>query len=154
MLILLGDADLSTELAAIYSSIQTVLDIRHKYLKISLQRPHDNPKDSLSWKIYPPPPPPAWNAHAQKQPEATGPLDSSMSDATKSFWAGTERTDDLEAGRKPGHDVGEDFRLENCEIPGRDNCVFELDDQGVYQVYETDADKGIKSVFQNIWIRF
>ncbi|CAZ85602.1 unnamed protein product [Tuber melanosporum] len=104
------DPALSAELSTIYTNVQKILDIRHKYLRVSLQGHADNPKDDPSWKIYPPPPPPVWkeeaNATAQKE------------------------------ARKPGQNIGGDFIFEECEIPGEDEMEFRKDGHGVFQVYE------------------
>lgn len=64
-------------------------------------------------------------------------------EAEKSFWAGTDRHHKGENARKPGHDVGGDFEIDQCEIPGLDDCTFSLDAGGVFQVYESEADQGI-----------
>lgn len=105
---------MSSELSAIYTNIQQVLDLRHKYLRVSLQGEQDNPKDDPSWNIYPPPPPPVW-----------------VEDPKQEHVPAQEAE-----GRKPGEDVGEDFELEKVEIPGEDEMEFRIDDKGVYQVYE------------------
>src|SRR5690348_2197060 len=42
------DTGLTAELSTIYTNIQKILDLRHKYLRLSLQRPTDNPKDDPS----------------------------------------------------------------------------------------------------------
>jgi AMP deaminase len=128
---------LSAELSAIYTNIQKVLDLRHKYLRVSLQGHADNPKDDPSWKIYPPPPPPVWI----EEPRLAGPgfqggMEMNESNtAEKSFWAGSDKPQQ-EKHRKPGEDIGEDFLFDEVEIPGADEMVFRLDDKGVYQVYE------------------
>jgi AMP deaminase len=145
----LGDHTLSSELSAIYTNIQKVLDLRHKYLRVSLQRNGDSPKDDPSWKIYPPPPPPVW----VEDPSATSGAQNSVSNeataAERSFWAGHEKYNSGKR-RKPGEDIGEDFVFEECEILGPDEMVFRLDDKGVYQVYENR--KGIIALV-NAWPR-
>jgi AMP deaminase len=131
-------------LSAIYTNIQKVLDLRHKYLRVSLQRHGDNPKDDPSWNIYPPPPPPVW----VEETRSTGQDGTEMNEtsaAEKSFWAGNERPRQ-EKHRKPGEDIGEDFVFEEVEIPGADEMEFRMDDKGVYQVYENKKGKQI-SVF-------
>ncbi|KAA8907325.1 hypothetical protein FN846DRAFT_700560 [Sphaerosporella brunnea] len=145
------DPALSAELSAIYTNIQKVLDLRHKYLRVSLQGDQDNPKDDPSWKIYPPPPPPVW----VEEPRSAAPGQqggtemNETSAAEKSFWAGSEKPIPTKH-RKPGEDIGEDFVYEEVEIPGADEMVFRLDDKGVYQVYENkkalDNDMPIVSI--------
>jgi AMP deaminase len=99
------------------------LDLRHKYLRLSLQGHADNPKDDPSWKIYPPPPPPVWVEDGTQHPATP--------QANEDGTSNVERE-----GRKQGLDIGEDFALDECEIPNEDEMEFKLDDQGVYQVYE------------------
>lgn len=43
--------------------------------------------------------------------------------------------------RKPGQDIGSDFELEECPIPGADEMEYRLDDTGVFQVYENRKGK-------------
>ena len=59
------------------------------------------------WKIYPPPPKPHW--------ESRDPFEQAAPSA------------------EPGKQY--EFQMEECEIPGEHPYVFELDSQGVYQVY-------------------
>lgn len=59
------------------------------------------------WRIYPKPPPPHWH------------------------WADTAAVP-----RKPEEHVEEEFEFENCEIPGADTRDFEIDERGVYQIYD------------------
>lgn len=59
------------------------------------------------WKIYPKPPPPHWH------------------------W-----TDKEIMQHKPSSEEDEEFVFENCEIPGPSDWGFEIDERGVYQVYE------------------
>lgn len=73
------------------------------------------PPDSLEspfkpWRIYPKPPPPHWH----------------WSDASA-------------VPRQPGEHVEEEFAFEQCEIPGPgpEPREFEIDERGVYQVYES-----------------
>jgi AMP deaminase len=55
-----NDSSITAELSAIYTNIRKVLDLRHKYIRLSLQGADDNPKDDPRWNIYPPPPEPVW----------------------------------------------------------------------------------------------
>lgn len=128
------DPVLSAELTTIYTNVQKILDLRHKYLRVSLQGHADNPKDDPSWKIYPPPPPPVWVEDPFQRPVTSQGNESGA--ATWGTNSGELRPRTEKEGRKPGHDIGEDFVLEECEIPGEDEMEFKLDEQGVYQVYE------------------
>ena len=107
----------ASELNSIYTNIQRILDLRHKYIRLSLQQPGDNPKDDQNWPIYPPPPQPVWDE------ENNRPLDNAGSG---NKW------------RKPGCDIGEDFDMdEMLPFPGESEMAYRLDDHGVFQVYET-----------------
>ncbi|KAJ2845422.1 AMP deaminase, partial [Coemansia erecta] len=48
------------ELKRIGDALTRCMALRNKYMKLSLQREADNPRNSPAWKIYPPAPPPAW----------------------------------------------------------------------------------------------
>ncbi|OLY77992.1 AMP deaminase [Smittium mucronatum] len=50
----------SSEISDVAKKINRAIDIRDKYMNLSLQIERDNPKNSASWLIYPPPPPPSW----------------------------------------------------------------------------------------------
>ncbi|WPG97841.1 Hypothetical protein R9X50_00062200 [Acrodontium crateriforme] len=116
-----GDSGVTSELTAIYSNIQKILDIRHKYMRLSLQGPTDNPRDDPAWKIYPPMPEPSW---LENKESANG------TDST------TKKTP--KRPRKMGQDIGEDFALEDClPCPETGEMKYKLDEAGVYQVYET-----------------
>ncbi|RPA77940.1 AMP deaminase [Ascobolus immersus RN42] len=117
------DQALSEELSAIYTNVQKVLDLRHKYMRLSLQGQTDNPKDDPSWKIYPKPPPPTW-VEAGTEP---------MTDSQIL----TRQHEAREASKKLGQNVGWDFNMDEVEIPGPDEYYYELDPHGVYQVYES-----------------
>lgn len=151
------DRSIHPELQEMSSMIQRVLDLRHKYIELSLQRPNDNPKDHPDWKVYPEPPKPVWTE------DTTVPTSPSMttSRASSSMLFGGEH--DLSQSRsqaslasvaeepvhprpvsppkkqrKPGQDIGSDFDLSHFEpMPGEDGTMtFELDQGSVYQVYE------------------
>ncbi|KAG0636083.1 hypothetical protein HOY80DRAFT_386128 [Tuber brumale] len=128
------DPALSAELSTIYTNVQKILDIRHKYLRVSLQGHADNPKDDPSWKIYPPPPPPVWvedgTPHPQT-PKGSAGSSQEIEGAKKEANAAAQKE-----ARKPGQNIGEDFIFEECEIPGEDEMEFRKDGHGVFQVYE------------------
>ncbi|CCO29132.1 AMP deaminase [Rhizoctonia solani AG-1 IB] len=120
---------LTPELKQLYSSLRRCLELRDKYMSVSLQRLGDDPRHydggnstgALAegssdnhprfkpWKIYPPPPPPHWKfrAHDTSVPEIS-------------------QTED---GDVP-------FDFSNCEIPGSMPWEWEVDEKGVFQVYE------------------
>ncbi|KAI1373595.1 AMP deaminase [Hypoxylon crocopeplum] len=149
-----SDPHITAELSTIFQNIQKILDIRHKYIRLSLQRDGDNPKDDPSWDIYPPPPEPAWvgpNINHDSHGANTG--SNSMSNSTvlpAQFGAqrpgdpGTATTDAehrrMPRRRKPGHDIGEDFDMADVlPLPQGSEFAFRLDENGVYQVFENDA---------------
>jgi AMP deaminase len=125
----MSDDSITTELSSIYTNIQKVLDLRHKYIRLSLQRNLDNPKDDPASRIYPPHPEPVWNDSSKERRNAGSSLQNS---------GVLEPTEPSKPPRKMGTNIGEDFRLEDClPVPGEGEMAFRLDSSGVYQVYET-----------------
>ena len=150
--------DISPELSAISINIKRVLDIRHKYIKLSLQRPGDNPKDDPDWRIYPPPPNPTWDEKKSRPvgqtsgsnslssskilPADMNQLQSNLSPV--SFQDRDSTQPQLPVSptvkhRKPGQDIGEDFdMLDLLPLPAKDqHTSFRLDQGSVYQVFQT-----------------
>lgn len=68
------------------------------------------------WKIYPPPPPPHWH------PAINSDKPSTNLDASRRTVAGNE-----------------EFKFEECEIPGSDSWEYAIDDRGVFQIYTSNA---------------
>jgi AMP deaminase len=135
-----SDASITAELSAIYSNIQRILDVRHKYMRQSLQGDFDNPKDEPEWEIYPPHPEPAWD-HNRAQNSL---MNSAILDPDTPTKA--ERR-----SRKPGEDIGGDFFMEDLlPLPGADDMIFRMDDNGVYQVYENSRAAAIDSPVVNV----
>ncbi|KAF2836509.1 AMP deaminase [Patellaria atrata CBS 101060] len=123
-----NDATVQTELTTIYTQIQKVLDLRHKYIRLSLQGQNGNPKDEPNWRIYPPHPEPAWEPNKD-----TG--GNSLSNSLT-----IDREQSAKPARKPGTNIGEDFEIEDLlPVPPPSEMDFKLDDNGVYQVYENSA---------------
>ncbi|KAI2625125.1 hypothetical protein GGS21DRAFT_531416 [Xylaria nigripes] len=149
-----NDPHITAELSAIFRNIQQVLEIRHKYIRLSLQRDGDNPKDGSSWQIYPPPPEPAWTDPPPDH-HATGPnsLSNSMhlSSPTSQLRVGDaavgehDTTPDAERKqppkrRKAGQNIGEDFDMSVLlPLPAASEFTFRMDEKGVYQVFENAA---------------
>ncbi|KAF2013145.1 AMP deaminase [Aaosphaeria arxii CBS 175.79] len=123
----MSDSSVTAELSSIYTNIQKVIDLRHKYIRLSLQGNFDNPKDDPSWKIYPPHPEPVWD-ELKGRPMGT----SSLQNSTV-----LDPADAPKPPRKMGRDIGEDFCKEDLPIPGPSELSFRLDESGVFQVYET-----------------
>ena len=142
----------SQEFLHIFQSLEKCLSLRDKYMQVSLQRLGDNPRDHdghfhgldskitdvsgvrpdadisaytspdsevklprspfKPWRIYPRPPPPHWHWTDDTEPV---------------------HGDETEAGK-------EEFVFEKCEIPRSHNgWDFELDETGVYQVYNASG---------------
>ncbi|KAK9461873.1 uncharacterized protein V1516DRAFT_711323 [Lipomyces oligophaga] len=115
------DDDIDDEIRVVCGSIERCLQLRQKYMTISNQRYNDNPRDSPSWKIYPPPPAPSWTK--SKEPLVDG--------------------EEPETSKRPdGVDgVGWDFHFDKCLIPEIDDGTdFEIDFSGVYQVTRPRSD--------------
>ena len=140
-----SDANVTAELSAIYSNVQKVLDIRHKYMRLSLQGASDNPKDDGSWRIYPPHPDPHWDLNAGSA-TATG-----MSNSAVFSPAGGNLEPKRKSQRKMGQDIGEDFDMEELlPLPEPSEMNFHLDANGVYQVYETSKSAELDSPIVSI----
>jgi AMP deaminase len=166
-----SEESIVSEVQQICEKIKTLLDLRQKYIKVSLQCPGDNPKDDENWEIYPPPPNPVWNEHkARQQPQDYIPPNSTSSSlymadlraknasgADLSTWTsnmsqtGSDRggppsPTGVKKARKQGHDIGEDFDLSECIIPGKDPRLrYEMDEGSVFQVYD-ESDKPLVEV--------
>ncbi|KAJ4345522.1 AMP deaminase [Didymosphaeria variabile] len=124
----MDDSSVAAELGAIYTNVQKVLDIRHKYMRLSLQGNFDNPKDDPSWRIYPPHPEPVWKAK-ERQNASSSLQSSTVLDPNEA---------PLKAPRKMGKDIGEDFNMDDLlPLPGAAEMSYRLDESGVFQVYET-----------------
>ncbi|KAF2132958.1 AMP deaminase 3 [Dothidotthia symphoricarpi CBS 119687] len=126
----MSDSSVTAELTAIYTNVQKVLDLRHKYIRLSLQRNFDSPKDEPGWRIYPPHPEPVWNDSSKERRNAGT---SSMQNS-----AILEPSEPAKAPRKMGTNIGEDFHIDDLlPVPGAAEMSFRLDGSGVFQVYET-----------------
>ncbi|KAM3446897.1 hypothetical protein MY3296_009231 [Beauveria thailandica] len=106
----------TSELAAITRDIRKIVDLRRRYVMLSSQGPDDNPRDSEDWEIYPPPPEPAWReaSHANSR--------FARHNATSA------------------NDSSQEFDMDNLmPLPGDDDCTFELDSNGVYQILDNES---------------
>ena len=155
-----ANPEINAELSTIFKNIQKILDIRRKYIGLSLQGPADNPKDDPNWNIYPPPPEPAWTEDREKAARGAHSANNSMQnslvlnvdkqrsgDQYSDLGTGSPRKSNAKK-RKPGQDIGEDFDLEDLmPVPGPSKMTYRLDDNGVFQVYVDDkADTPVVNV--------
>jgi AMP deaminase len=125
-----SDASVSAELTAIYTNVQKVLDLRHKYIRLSLQGDFDNPRDDPSWRIYPPHPEPVWNDSSKERRNASSSMQNSV------ILEPSEQPQ--KPPRKMGTNIGEDFFMDDLlPLPGPSEMSFRMDSGGVFQVYET-----------------
>ena len=132
-----SDAAVTSELNAIYTNIQKILDLRHKYIRLSLQETGDNPKDDLGWNTYPPPPDPVWDEE-NNQPFATQSGANSLTNSRVLSPDASQTTSSTRKPRKPGQDIGEDFEMSDLlPLPDESEMTFKLDENSVFQVYET-----------------
>lgn len=137
-----ADASVTAELSSILKNVQKILDIRHKYIRLSLQGPQDNPKDDPSWPIYPPPPQPAWVEEQDKAVNGTHGPNSVNNSLNNSMTLPAEHAapnshPKRKKIRKPGEDIGSDFDMADLEpLPGPSEMTYGLDANGVYQVFE------------------
>lgn len=97
-----------SELIELFANVRMCLDLRHKYLDLSLQRDElANPKNQEDWVIYPPPPKPTYKSKNRFNKDAH------------------DKDDD------------QDFDFCQCHIPDYDlNCKYKLtrNDDDVYVV--------------------
>lgn len=170
-----NDAHITSELSSIYTNIQKILDIRHKYIRLSLQEDGDNPKDEPNWNIYPPPPEPAWYEEKDRANTTNGmnSQNNSMSNSMvlpqeRPQTRGSDHVRNVSSAasmtgqspvtpraprkkRKPGQDIGEDFYMEDLlPVPGPGEMTFRLDANGVYQVYENSKAEELDTPVINI----
>ncbi|TPX17425.1 uncharacterized protein E0L32_003068 [Thyridium curvatum] len=154
-----ADPQITSELGNIFKNVQKILDIRHKYIRLSLQGPTDNPKDDPSWSIYPPPPEPAWVAEHETLMHGTRAQNSvtnSLANSTVLPEQNAHPSPDHKGDRpplepelnkapkqrrKPGEDIGSDFDMEDLlPLPGPSEMSYNQDKTGVYQVYENERE--------------
>lgn len=141
-------SDISPELSAISVNIKKVLDIRHKFISLSLQGLNDNPKDGSDWKIYPPPPSPTWDSNKNRPRDQTPDENSLSSSKVLLEESETSKAKRMSSGslppfsptvkpRKPGQDIGQDFDMSDLlPLPSADDSIsFGLDKGSVYQIY-------------------
>ena len=100
---------ITDDIVQIYHGIQHCFELRRKYIRTSLQRDYDNPKNNVDhWKIYPESPKPRVTEYNAWQ---------------------DNKHDLLNVA------VGEDFKMSDFQIPGPSNETHRLE-VGVYQVYD------------------
>ncbi|KAI0689543.1 hypothetical protein BC835DRAFT_1368440 [Cytidiella melzeri] len=146
-----------SEFASIFESLNKCLELRDKYMTVSGQMLGFNPKDHDGhfsgldshiadvagtrpdvdpasvptpespfepWRIYPKPPPPHWH------------------------WSDTAAVP-----HKAEEKTEEEFDFESCNIPGSDSRAFQIDERGVYQIYDNLEAPEKKPIFNIPTIR-
>jgi AMP deaminase len=102
--------------------------------------------ESKAWKIYPEPPPPHWHWKGAGLPEGEGGegYDESGRAADGHVKGVPVDTFAEEKAKNRGTNGSEGFNMDDCEIPGADGreWEFEMDEAGVYQVYDKPGMKG------------
>ncbi|ODV91611.1 hypothetical protein CANCADRAFT_29987 [Tortispora caseinolytica NRRL Y-17796] len=107
------DPEVVAELTKIYTDVAKCINIRRKYMEISLQRPGDDPRNSDDWHVYPEHPKPMYKE-------------------TKEWSQG-------EGERKFGENIGEDFDFSKCDIPGLDSRVeYRISPTGVFEIFDAN----------------
>ena len=146
----LQDTEIPLELSSICLNIKRVLEIRHKYIDLSLQGPGDNPKDAPHWKIYPPPPNPIWDSN-KNRPVNQVTDGNSLSNKSPLLGESDDHSHDRLSSnaplpvsptvkqRKAGQNIGEDFDMADLlPLPGKDKTIsYTLDESSVYQISQT-----------------
>ncbi|KAJ4413783.1 AMP deaminase [Gnomoniopsis sp. IMI 355080] len=149
-----ADPSITAELSTILKNVQKILDIRHKYIRLSLQGPTDNPKDDPSWPIYPPPPQPAWVEEHEKALHGSHPQNSVNNSMNNSMTLPSGHPPEeapKRKKRKPGEDIGSDFDMADLEpFPGPSEMTYGLDPNGVYQVFENEEAKAADTPAVNV----
>ncbi|KAK6465619.1 AMP deaminase [Scheffersomyces coipomensis] len=109
----------SEELIEFFENVKVCLDIRHKYLKLSLQDDEmENPKNRDDWVVYPPPPKPTYKSKNRFNQ-----------------LPGTENEEE------------EEFDFSKCDIPEPQNKhYYKLNSESVYQVYDKETDEPLVEV--------
>lgn len=149
-----ADPSVTAELSSILKNVQTILDIRHKYIRLSLQGPTDNPKDDANWRVYPPPPQPAWAEELNRGFGGSHVPDGVNNGASNSAAVSHDGAGDHHPQtqkRKPGENIGADFNMADLEpLPGPSEMTFGLDANGVHQVFENEAAKAADTPAVNV----
>lgn len=145
-----------SEVEQVCDKIKHILDLRRAYLKVSNQCPGDNPKDDEIWEVYPPHPEPVWTEEKTRplpQQEGSTSMSSSIQDtdtkqngnslprvtSSASFAGSTDpQSPTAKRRRKYGFDIGEDFDINEVEMPGQvtDGTYVELDGGSIFQVFD------------------
>ncbi|KAG9011735.1 AMP deaminase [Tulasnella sp. JGI-2019a] len=140
---------LSPELKELYRSFQKCLHIRDKYMKASLQRLGDNPRDHDGvFKGFDNDACDVSGVRHDVPEKDLAPAKEQMREPWKIYpepppphWRWKADTDPVPADHSTRdeprlHVHGDNFDFSKCVIPEADPCTFHLDDMGVYQVYD------------------
>lgn len=114
------------ELASMYGSVAECLDMRTKYMDLSLQDDRRNPKNQSNWSIYPPPPEPEYDP------------------VTKHFIIKPK------VATTPDN-VGYKFDMDELEIPAENKYTLELNSDCVFEVFRPEiSEDGSANSYEKI----
>jgi hypothetical protein len=140
------DSAINAEMKRIFEQLQRCLDLRDKYISISLQRIGDNPRDhdGVFHGFANPSDAGVTGARSDLETEPIAMAESSEFKKWRIYprpppphwhWTDTHHAEHHE----PGEVGEEEFDFDACNIPGEHEWSFKIDDHGVYQVYEDKA---------------
>ncbi|GMM52043.1 AMP deaminase [Starmerella bacillaris] len=115
------DAEEIQELQKMYFSVNKAIEVRRRFMELSLQDETKNPKNLPGWKIYPPPPEPEYDA------------------VTKQF---NKKSTEKHAPE----DIGNKFCLSDIAIPDKNDYEYRLNKDGVFEAFAKDADEPLVKV--------
>lgn len=107
------DADQIARLREMYGKVAACIDLRERFMSVSLQNEQENPKNLEGWKIYPEPPAPMYHP------------------GTKQF-APRPRKEPTPAN------IGSDFHFSECEIPEANLYTVKRNEEYVYEVFDNN----------------
>lgn len=144
-----------SEVEQVCDKIKHILDLRRAYLKVSNQCAGDNPKDDEEWEVYPPHPEPVWTDDKTRpvaQQDGNASMSSSIHTTMKQNGESVPRvtstasfagsmgplSPNTKRKRKYGFDIGEDFDIDEVEVPSKiaNGTDFELDGGSIFQVFD------------------
>lgn len=109
--------DLNDEFSEIYANLRKIVKMRQRYMRLSVQRPGDDPKDLPTYTAYP--------VHTSNESSKLRPA------FGKSY---------LDVGATASQLTVEQLEIDSSKIPGKKGTFcYRLSPDGVYQVYESET---------------